>query len=47
MTNPIAVFLAIVIMVGLGIDLLLNDGQIVLLFARKFFELIEWLAFWR
>ncbi|WP_204113087.1 hypothetical protein [Shimia biformata] len=47
MTNPIAVFLALLIFVGLGVDLVIYDGQATLLLARKFFDLVEWLAFWR
>ncbi|MGX9350945.1 hypothetical protein ACS3QZ_07065 [Shimia sp. W99] len=47
MTNPIAVFLAVLILAGLGADLLLNDGEATMVLARKFFDLIEWVAFWR
>ncbi|MEP2534194.1 hypothetical protein [Shimia sp.] len=47
MTNPIAVFLAVLIIVGLGADMLLNNGDATMLLARKFFDLIEWVAFWR
>jgi len=47
MTNPIAVFLAVLILAGLGADLLFNSGDATLLIVRKFFDLIEWVAFWR
>ena len=47
MTNPIAVFLAVLILAGLGADLILNDGEATMVLARKFFDLIEWVAFWR
>jgi hypothetical protein len=47
MTNPIAVFLAVLIFAGLGYDLIWLDGQATLLLTRKFVELVEWLAFWR
>ena len=47
MTNPIAVFLAVLILAGLGADMVLNGGEATLLLARKFFDLLEWLAFWR
>ena len=47
MTNPIAVVLALLILAGLAVDLLFLDGQSTLLLARKFFDLIEWMAFWR
>ena len=47
MTNPIAVFLAVLIFSGLAYDLIWLDGQATLLLARKFFQLVEWVAFWR
>ncbi|MBR9843118.1 MAG: glyceraldehyde-3-phosphate dehydrogenase [Rhodobacteraceae bacterium] len=47
MTNPLAVFLAVLIFAGLAADLIWLDGQATLLLSRKFFQLIEWLAFWR
>ncbi len=47
MTNPIAVFLAVLIFSGLAYDLIWLDGQATLLLTRKFVELVEWVAFWR
>ena len=47
MTNPIAVFLVLLFLTGLGVDMLFNDSAASLLLAKKFFELIEWVAFWR
>lgn len=47
MTNPIAVFLALVIFAALGYDVVFLNGQVSLFLARKFADLIEWLAFWR
>ncbi|TCL10213.1 hypothetical protein BXY66_2282 [Shimia isoporae] len=47
MTNPIAVFLVLLILTGLGADLLFNNGDATLVIVRKFFDLIEWVAFWR
>lgn len=47
MTNAIAIFLAVALGVALALDHYFADGAISLLFARKFVELIEWLAFWR
>jgi len=47
MTNPIAVFLAVLICAGLAYDLVWLDGQATLLLSRKFFQLVEWMAFWR
>ena len=47
MTNTIAVFLIALLLAVLGIDAVFNDGSTTLLFAKKFLELIEWVAFWR
>ncbi|WP_054002246.1 hypothetical protein [Shimia sp. SK013] len=47
MTNPIAVFLVLLILTGLGVDVVFNGGDATLVIVRKFFELIEWVAFWR
>ncbi|WP_283425420.1 hypothetical protein [Shimia sagamensis] len=47
MTNQIAIFLFLFLAVLLGIDVVFNDSATFLLFAKKFFELIEWVAFWR
>lgn len=47
MTNSIAIFLGVLILTGLGADLIFNGGDATLFLVRKFFELIEWLAFWR
>jgi hypothetical protein len=47
MTNPIAVFLVLLILTGLGLDLVFNSGDATLVIVRKFFDLIEWVAFWR
>jgi len=47
MTNPIAVSVALLILAGLGYDLIWMDSRATLLLSRKFFDLIEWVAFWR
>ncbi len=47
MTNPIAVALVLLIFAGLAADLMMLDGQTTLLLARKFVNLVEWVAFWR
>ncbi|GAA6179393.1 MULTISPECIES: hypothetical protein [unclassified Shimia] len=47
MTNPIAVFLVLLILTGLGLDMVFNDSATSLLITKKFFDLIEWTAFWR
>lgn len=47
MTNSIAVGLVITLAAALIADQVWLDGAGVLLTARKFAELIEWVAFWR
>lgn len=47
MTNPVAIGLAVVTVLALIADQIWLDGAGGLLLARKFAELIEWLAFWR
>lgn len=47
MTNQIAIGLGILILVALGADFVLNDGDASLFLARKWLELLEWVAFWR
>jgi hypothetical protein len=47
MTNKIALYLVGLIALAIGADLLLNDGIAVGFLARKFVELVEWVAFWR
>lgn len=47
MTNSIAIGLAVVILGLLALDWQLADLSNSLFLARKCFELLEWLAFWR
>ncbi|NVK47780.1 MAG: hypothetical protein HWE33_15940 [Rhodobacteraceae bacterium] len=47
MTNSIAVGLAILILIALGLDLGLNGGAASLFLAREILRLIHWMAFWR
>ncbi|WP_460273221.1 hypothetical protein [Celeribacter sp. ULVN23_4] len=47
MTNKIALGLAIVILIALGLDLGLNGGAGALFLAREWLRLIHWVAFWR
>jgi hypothetical protein len=47
MTNPIAIFLGLVILTGIVVDLVVYDTEGMLFLARKFADLLEWLAFWR
>jgi len=47
MTNPVALALALAIAAFLTADAMLFDWSLSLFLARKFAELVEWLAFWR
>lgn len=47
MTNTIALFLGILIAIGIGLDLGLNDGAALFFLAQKFLALIDWVEFWR
>lgn len=47
MTNPIAIFLGLAIVLAIIADQYFLDGAGSLLAGRKFAELIEWIAFWR
>jgi len=47
MTNTLAVVLGILIVLGIVIDVaIFGSGHMVYL-GKKFYEFIEWLAFWR
>jgi hypothetical protein len=46
LTNTIALWLGLLIVAaGIG-DLTLNDGVALQFLARKFLDLVEWVAFW-
>lgn len=47
MTNRIAVVLAVLILIAIGLDFQLNGSEGSLFLGRKLSSLIEWLAFWR
>lgn len=47
MTNRIALALAILTLLCLILDLVLNQGAVLLFLARKFIDLVDWLEFWR
>ena len=47
MTNRIALWLIVILAGAILADLTLNDGQSLFFLARKFLNLIEWVAFWR
>lgn len=47
MTNQIALGLGLLIFGAVGADVLLNAGHASLFLARKFIDLMDWVAFWR
>ena len=47
MTNQLAIILACVIVGFFAVDLVFLSGETSLFLAKKFLELIEWVAFWR
>ena len=47
MTNQIAIVLGILILAALGLDAYAFDWSNSFFLARKFIDLLEWLAFWR
>lgn len=47
MTNRIALWLGLILAAGIGADFALNNGAALFFLARKFLDLIEWVAFWR
>lgn len=47
MTNKIAIVLAVLILGFLVVDWQQAGGENSLFLARKFAELLEWVAFWR
>jgi hypothetical protein len=46
-TNPIAIVLGILITVAIVVDVMLFGTDHMIFLGKKFFELIEWIAFWR
>ena len=47
MTDRIALGLALVIIAAVGVDLFADEGWVLLFIARKLFNLVEYLSFWR
>lgn len=46
-TDRIALALGLVILLGIGADLVLNEARALMFLLVKFADMIEWLAFWR
>lgn len=47
MTNRIAVYLAIILALAIGADLMFDQGRAVMFLMRKFIDLVTWATFWR
>jgi hypothetical protein len=47
MTNQLAIILGSIIAAAVLGDFMLNDGEAILFLSRKFFLLLDWMAFWR
>lgn len=47
MTNRIALVLGVLIIALLVIDVVLFGTEHIVFLGKKFFELIEWISFWR
>jgi hypothetical protein len=47
MTNTIALWLGVVLVLAIGADLLANEGEVLMFLARKALEFQEWVTFWR
>ncbi len=47
MTNRLALILGLLIVLALVVDVLLVGDTHILFLAKKFMDLIEWMAFWR
>ena len=47
MTNPIALVLGLIIVIGICVDIFMFDTAYLLFLASKLAEFTEWLAFWR
>ncbi len=47
MTNRIAIFLALLLIIALVVDIWLYGDQHLIFLGKKIYDLIEWMAFWR
>ena len=47
MTNRIALYLAVILALAIGADILLDEGRALMFMLHKFVDLVEWVAFWR
>ncbi|MGI9370329.1 MAG: hypothetical protein ACR2O2_15980 [Ruegeria sp.] len=47
MTNPLAIWLGILILGGVLLDYSLFGTEHLLFLGKKLYDLLDWLAFWR
>ena len=47
MTNKLAFIIGLILLGLIGADIFLNDSANLVFLARKFLELLTWIAFWR
>jgi hypothetical protein len=47
MTNTIALYLGMVLLIALGLDIFLNDARALVFLMQKLVGFIEYVAFWR
>lgn len=47
MTNRLAIILGVLIVSTLAVDYAIYGSEHLLFLAKKMFELMDWLAFWR
>lgn len=47
MTNPIAIVLGLAIIAAISIDMALFGSEHMIFLGKRFFELLDWVAFWR
>ena len=47
MQQSVALYLALFLAALIGLDLVLNGGDVLLFLAKKFIALMDWVEFWR
>ena len=47
MTNTIALYLALFLIVAISADIVIYGSEHVVFLGKKLTELLEWIAFWR
>ncbi len=47
MTNPIAIVLGLTIVAAIVLDVALFGSEHMIFLGKRFFELLDWVAFWR